>query len=62
MHRRKWCTAQCAQRAVAIEIAIVTNVKFLAGDRLAGRTDKSFIKLQNLPGHLKLTCMTKVNV
>ena len=57
MHRRdlcKWCTAQCAQRAVAIEIAIVANVKFLAGDRLAGRTDKSIIKFENLPGILKL--------
>ena len=49
MHRRdlcKWSNAQCAQRALAIEIAIVANVKFLTGDRLAGRTDKSVIKLE----------------
>ena len=32
MHTRdhyKWCTAQCAQSDIAIEIAIVANVKYV---------------------------------
>ena len=40
------CAVYAELLRIAIEIAIVANVKFLTGDRLAGRTDKSVIKLE----------------